>query len=173
MSELSSDRLGVDGRADSDRERRAAAAEGGDEERRVAVFEGGQETSRVMNFSTRCFRRVTRTRTGVRKQVVADICSARGPGCPCYPLAPLHASIPPPSLSQQSPFVSPPPSLSAAARSQTAGLSADAEERQKMRVKQFFSPFFCGLTFSARGPSTPKVEWGWTQLQCRTCPRHK
>lgn len=96
MSELSSDRLGVDGRADSDRERRAAAAEGGDEGRRVAVFEGGQETSRVMNFSTRCFRRVTRTRTGVRKQVVADICSARGPGCPCYPLAPLHASIPPP-----------------------------------------------------------------------------
>lgn len=105
VSELSSDRLGVDGRADSDRERRAA--EGGDEGRRVAVFEGGQETSRVMNFSTRCFRGVTRTRTGVRKQVVADICSARGPGCPRYPLAPLHASIPPPSFPAVSFCVSP------------------------------------------------------------------
>lgn len=142
MSELSSDRLGVDGRADSDRERRAA--EGGDEERRVAVFEGGQETSRVMNFSTRCFRRVTRTRTGVRKQVVADICSARGPGCPCYPLAPLHASIPPPSLSQQSPFVSPPPSLPQCCRPEPDRwiVSRCRRETENESETIFFSLFF-------------------------------
>lgn len=138
----------------------------------AAGFDGGQEPSRVMNFSVGCFRKVTRTRTGVRKQVVADICSAQGPGCLIQAL-PLslnfypHPCHPPhsPQLASR-PF---PPPVSAAAGSQAAGLSADAEERQQMRVKQFFY----GLTFTAGGPSTPKVERGWTQLRCRTCPRHK
>ena len=130
-----------------------------------------------MNFSAGCIRGVTRTRTGVRKQVVADICSARGPWCPCHPLT-LTLSLlsfypipPPPPLPQ---CCRPEPDCWIVSRCRREA------ERQKMRVKQFFSPslslfpfFFCGLTFSAGGPSTPKVERGWTQLQRRTCPRHK
>lgn len=67
---------------------------------RAAVFDGGQEVSRVMNFSAGSIRWVTRTRTGVRKQVVPDICSAWGPGCPCHLLAPYSLSSPsfPPSV---------------------------------------------------------------------------
>lgn len=108
--------------------RRGAVEGGGRRERgdgggRAAVFDGGQETSRVMNFSAGCIRGVTRTCTGVRKQVVADICSAWGPGCPCHPfiLSPpsLLAELPSsPSfpLSQQSPFLTPPSVLAPGAR---------------------------------------------------------
>lgn len=131
-----------------------------------------------MNFSAGCIRGVTRTRTGVRKQVVADICSARGPGCPCHPLpSPCRASILAPLPSLSGLLSCPPPSLPQCCRPEPGcwivSRCRRETERQKMRVKQFFSSFFCGLTFSARGPSTPKVERGWTQLQCRTCPRHK
>lgn len=82
--ELSSGRLGVDGRAAriSVKNREDNCNRG----RRAALFDGGQETSRVMNFSAGCIRSVIRTRTGVRKQVVADICSAWGPGFPHQPL---------------------------------------------------------------------------------------
>lgn len=159
------------------KERRSWGRRGG----RAAVFDGGQETSRVMNFSAGCIRRVTRTRTGVRKQVVTDICSAKGPGCPCH-LLPPSTSVLTPRTSHSSLLTlsltpsSLAPSLNAAARSQTAGLSADADERQRDRKwewNSFFFIFLDGLTFSAGGPSTPKVVRGWTQLQCRTCPRHK
>lgn len=74
---------------------------------RALFFDGGQETSRVMNFSVRRVRGVTRTRTGVRKQVVADICSARGPGCPCHPLSLPSSNPHPSSLPRQSPFLLP------------------------------------------------------------------
>lgn len=82
--ELSSGMLGVDGRVArisvKNRE------DNGNRGRRAALFDGGQETSRVMNFSVGCIRSVIRTRTGVRKQVVTDICSAWGPGFPRHPL---------------------------------------------------------------------------------------
>lgn len=79
-------------------------------------FDGGQETSGVMNFS----RRVSRTRTGVRgEQVVAGICSARRPECPRHS---QPTTLPPPA-----PLPHPPPTPP---RIQTAGLSADADERQ-------------------------------------------
>lgn len=79
------------------------------------VFDGGRETSRVMNFSAGSIRGVIRTRTGVRKQVVPDICSAWGPGCPCRPLTlsplsllaklPSSPSVPPSAAF----FPAPPP----------------------------------------------------------------
>lgn len=93
-----------------------------------------------MNFSVGCIRRVTRTHTGVRQQVVTDICSARGHWCPYQPFPSslnfhTHLAFPPFSgLTPSSLF----PSVSVAAWSHSAGLSADAEEGEKMRVKQFF-----------------------------------
>lgn len=133
------------------RERRGAAvggeAGGSEGEGEGGLFDGGQETSRVMNFSAGCIRGVTRTRTGVRKQVVADICSARGPGCPCHP--PLPLSLPsshphPPSLPQRSLFLTP-PSLPQCCRPEPdcwiVSRCRRETERQKMRVKQFFSFF--------------------------------
>lgn len=126
-----------------ERGERREAAEGGEARQRgrwggrAAVFDGGQETSRVMNFSAGCIRGVTRTRTGVRKQVVADICSAQGPWCPCHPLTltlsllSFHPTPPAPPLPQ---CCRPEPDCWIVSRCRREA------ERQKMRVKQFFFP---------------------------------
>lgn len=133
------------------------------------AFDGGQEPPRVMNFSASCFRRVTRTRTGVRKQVVADICSARGPGCPSCPPRP-------PSLAERPPHIPPPPSRQRRRREPGCWIVSrcrrETENESESGFFLFFF-FFYGLTFGAGGPATPKVERGWTQLRRRTCPRHK
>lgn len=131
-----------------------------------------------MNFSAGCIRGVTRTRTGVRKQVVADICSARGPWCPCHPLTltlSLLSFYPIPPSSPTSSVLPPGARLLDCQQMQKRGRETENESETVFfsLYLSFSFFFFCGLTFSAGGPSTPKVERGWTQLQRRTCPRHK
>lgn len=135
------------------------------------AFDGGQEPSRVMNFSVGCFRRVTRTRTGVRKQVVADICSAWGPGVRAIPPSPTELPSSPLAPSPQS--MTHLPSLPSPCQCCCREPGCWIVSRCRRETENESETVFYGLTFSAGGPSTPKVKRGWTQLRCRTCPRHK
>lgn len=84
---------------------------------------------------------------------------------PSYPSHPLSSSVLPPGAR-----------LLDCQQMQKRGRETENESEtvffSSLSLFPFFF-FFCGLTFSAGGPSTPKVERGWTQLQRRTSPRHK